>query len=292
MFNKILVPLDMSELAEQVLPHVIELARAFDSEVNIINICQSHVSQETLACQSYLDKAANSIQAALSDSEIKVKRNIVTGVPDKQIVDYALAEKVDLIFMTSHGKSGAMLWPIGSTADKVLRRTRVPLIVVRAQVSPVQGAPTSLFYKILVPLDGSELGAKVLPFVAGIAGKIACEIILIHIVDTDKRVHSLGRVDTVPFLEEEVESLKKRADDYLKEQSRKFEGSGAKVSTVVRVGNVAKEIIQYAAENKCTLIALSSHGHSGFEAWVIGSVTNKILQSGQKSVLFAPAIEQ
>jgi nucleotide-binding universal stress UspA family protein len=54
---------------------------------------------------------------------------------------------------------------------------------------------------------------------------------------------------------------------------------------------VAAEIIQYAAQNNFSLIALSSHGHSGFESWIIGSVTTKILHAGQKSVLFAPAIE-
>ena len=131
-------------------------------------------------------------------------------MPDKQIVDYALAENMDLIFMTSHGKSSVMLWPIGSTADKVLRQTRLPLVIVKSLREPsVQIAPTSLFNRILVPLDGSELGAKVLPFVIGIAGKIACEVVLIHIVDTARSVHSLGETDTVPFVEDELENIKK-----------------------------------------------------------------------------------
>ena len=78
---------------------------------------------------------------------------------------------------------------------------------------------------------------------------------------------------------------------YLRKASTQFAGTRAEVSYEVREGNSAQEIIKLANEKGCSLIALSSHGHSGIEAWLVGSVTYKIMQASNKSVLFVPALE-
>jgi nucleotide-binding universal stress UspA family protein len=291
MFEKILVPLDTSPMAEQVLPDTIALARAFNSSISVINICESHKGQDATSCQDYLNNEVAELKSNLAGQGNIIKTELIMGSPGDKILAYAQSEKVNLIVMSSHGRSGVMLWPIGSTVDKVLRRTGVPLIIVK--VKEAQGANPQMdtFKRILVPLDGSELGARVVPYVAEIAGKFGSEVILFQVIETAKHVHSLGRIDTVPFMEGEMSSLEKRAVEFLEQKSRKFAESKAKVSTVVKAGNVAEEIIKYAGENNCSLIALASHGHSGFESWIIGSVTSKILNAGKKSLLFVPAIE-
>jgi nucleotide-binding universal stress UspA family protein len=222
----------------------------------------------------------------------KIKTELITGSPHQQIINYAHIEKTDLIIMSSHGRSGVTLWPVGGTVEKVLRQTGKPLLIVKVKEAQGPGPQVGLFKRILVPLDGSELGARVVPYVAAIAGKFDSEVILFHVVETGKHLHSLGRIDSVPIREEELESLKKRASDSLNQESRIFAGSRAAVSPVVKTGNVAEEIVKYADENSCGLIALSSHGHSGLEAWIIGSVTNKILHASRKSLLFVPALEK
>ena len=291
MFEKILVPLDTSPMAEQVLPYTIELARAFNSSVYVLNICEAHKGHDITSCQTYLDTEVSELKNSLAGQAKAVKSELITGSPGEKILFYAQSEKVNLIIMTSHGRSGVTLWPIGSTVDKVLRRTGVPLIIVKVKEAQGASPQTELFKKILVPLDGSELGAKVVPYVAEIAAKMGSEVILFQVIETAKHVHSLGRIDTVPFVEGELDSLKKRAAEFLEQKSRKFAESRAKVSTLVKAGNVAEEILKYADENSCSLIALSSHGHSGFESWIIGSITSKVLNAGKKSLLFVPAIE-
>ncbi|MCR4393787.1 MAG: universal stress protein [Dehalococcoidales bacterium] len=288
MFEKILVPLDMSKMAEQILPVTVDFARAFGSEVHLISICEVHDGQEEETCRNYLNTEAGKLADILGEE--KIKTMLVAGSPDQQITRYAQNEKISLILMTSHGRSGVVLWPMGGTVDKVLRRTRTPLLFVR--VKEIQETPGSwnLFENILVPLDGSELGAIVVPLVIEIADKFNSRVTLIHVIDTDRRVHSLGRIDTVPFREEELQSLKMRGEGYLKLQAKRFRRTSGPVRTEVRAGNVAEEIIKFAREDNITLIALSSHGHSGFEAWILGSVTSKILHSSNKSILFAPAI--
>jgi nucleotide-binding universal stress UspA family protein len=291
MFEKILVPLDTSPFAEQVLPSVVELARSFNSEIDLINICESHKTQETGTYQAYLEEQVVKIQNALPGQNAKIKAETTIGSPAQQILSYAKQEKVNLIVMSSHGLSGVTLWPLGSTADRVLRQTGQPILIVKVNPAPETVPQDSLFKRILIPLDGSDLGARVVPYVVEIASRFGSEVVLFHVIQTDKHLHSLGRIDTVPIREEELASLQKQSEDYLSQQSRKLAGSRASVVNVVKSGNVAEEIIKYAAVKSCHLIALASHGHSGFESWIIGSVTTKILHAGNKSLFFVPAIE-
>jgi len=288
MFEKILVPLDMSKMAEQVIPLAVDFARAFGSEVHLISICEAHNGQEEETCRSYLNTEAGKLAAILGEE--KIKTMLVAGSPDQQITRYAQNEKINLILMTSHGRSGVVLWPMGGTVEKVLRRTRTPLLFIRVKETQESPGSLNLFENILVPLDGSELGAIVVPLVIEIADKFNSKVTLIHVIDTDRRVHSLGRIDAVPFREEELQSLKMRGEEYLKTQAKRFRRTAGPVRTEVRAGNVAEEIIKFARGDNTSLIALSSHGHSGFEAWILGSVTSKILHSSNKSILFAPAI--
>jgi nucleotide-binding universal stress UspA family protein len=290
MFEKILVPMDTSPFAEQVLPSVVELARSFNSNLHFISICEDYKSQEG-TCQKYLEEKVTLIKNALPGHPGDIRSETIIGSPGQKILSYAMQEKVSLIIMSSHGLSGVTLWPLGSTVDRVLRQTGQPILIVK--VKPPQEAlpPRSLFKRILVPLDGSELGARVVPYILEIASRFGSEVILIHVIQTDRKLHNLGILDSVPIREDEMASMKTRSEDYLSHEKSRFDGTTASVSSVVKTGNVAEEIIKYADANSCSLIALSSHGHSGFESWIIGSVTTKILHAANKSLFFVPAIE-
>lgn len=291
MFRKILVPLDTSKMAEEALPAAVELAKAFNSEVNIINVCDPHKLDEASSCQLYLDKEIENLKTELTAHGNQVKSELISGSPDRKILEYVQNEAIDLIFMSSHGRSGVVLWPMGSTVDKVLRRTRVPLIMVKVKKAQGETAQGGLFKRILVALDGSDLGSEIISYIKEIGDKFSSEIILLHVIDTDRRVHNLGRVDNIPFLHDELDSLREKAQEYLESEKLKFTGTHAAITAVVRMGNVAEQIIQHSKENSCSLIALSGHGHTGLEAWFIGSVTNKVLHASTKSIMVVPAVE-
>jgi nucleotide-binding universal stress UspA family protein len=291
MFDKILVPLDTSPFAEQVIPSIIELARSFHSEIDLISICEEHRRQDAGTCRQYLEDKASQIEKALAEENLKLKKDILIGSPGQKILSYAAEEKVSLIAMSSHGLSGVTLWPLGSTVDKVLRKTGQPILIIRVKETLKNIQQEDIFKRILVPLDGSELGARVVPYAVELAARFGSEVVLYHVIQTDKHLHSLGRIDTVPIREDEMDLMQKRFKEYLEGVKRQFEGSGASIKSIVTSGNVAEEIIKYASKNNCGLITLSNHAHSGLEAWIIGSITNKILHAGQTSLLFVPAIE-
>lgn len=149
MYRKILVPLDGSKLAESAIPHVITIAKGCEvGEVVLFRVCEppviladypsnlrpeweDHVKQETLhsqqQCQLYLSDA----EKKLKEAGLNVRTESGLGNVAEMIVDYAAKNQVDLIIMASHGRSGVLRWAYGSIADKILRSSPVPVMIVK-----------------------------------------------------------------------------------------------------------------------------------------------------------------
>lgn len=286
MFNKILVPLDGSKLAKQVFPAVAELASAFDSEVIIIGICEREDEEEGQACRLYINDEAGELEHILASSTATLKTVSLFGKPAEQILSYVEVNKVDLIMMSSFGQSGIKPWSMGSTANKVFKKTGVPLIIIRSKEMQEE---SRLFSRIIVPLDGSEKSAAVLPYIKELARMLYCEIFLIQVVEEGKHVRTIGGLDYVQFSERDMSSTKTAMKNYLEGVCTDLGPTKAKVSSEVRVGDAALEILKFADEKGCTLIAISSHGHSGIEAWATGSITSKIVAVSKQSVWLVPS---
>ena len=292
MFERILVPLDGSKLAEQVFPHVVELATPFDSEVVLVGVCEPEESEYGQACQLYINSEAEQLRNSMAGSAPKVKTVFLSGKAAEQILSYADKSDVSLIVISSHGRSGIAPWSLGSTASKVLHKVGVPLIIVRAKETRKGSDKVGLFNRILVPLDASERGAAILPYVAELTKKLESEVTLLRVVEPGKHVHTIGGLDYISFLDRDIDSAQTRAQRYLNEVSSQFAGTKAKIQSEFRVGDAAREIIKLATEKNSSLIAMSSHGHglSGIEAWTYGSVTGKILQADKHSMMLVPSL--
>jgi len=146
MYKKILVPLDGSDLAECVLPHVESIAKGCQIEevvfIRVVEpfqqICdfEGCVSKETIDsidtdskadANSYLNQLVNRIQY----DGVSVKPEVITGTPAESIADYATKNSIDLITISTYGRSGISRWSWGSVADRVLRSACVPILMVR-----------------------------------------------------------------------------------------------------------------------------------------------------------------
>lgn len=156
MYKKVMVPLDGSELAECVLPHVQKLAQnGGAAEVVLFRVCEpaviladyppdlqtkweDHVKQEMShiqqQCQIYLSAAVKKLQG----SGLKVSSDSAAGKPAETIVDYAVQNQVDLIVMATHGRSGVSRWAFGSTAERVVRSSPVPVMIIRPEQCKVR----------------------------------------------------------------------------------------------------------------------------------------------------------
>jgi len=149
MYDRILVPLDGSELAESVLPHVETIARGCSAvEIVLLRVCdapsiladypegnsrnwEKHVERMTANAQQQCNIYLGDVEKQLRDKGFNVKTASVLGKPAEEIVDYASKNGVDLIIMASHGRAGVSRWAYGSEADKVLRSSCVPVLLVK-----------------------------------------------------------------------------------------------------------------------------------------------------------------
>jgi nucleotide-binding universal stress UspA family protein len=144
--RRILVPLDGSEMAEQVLPPVAVVAQAVGAEVFLFRVAldqparmigtewyflpvEGAFAEEEREAQAYLDHVA----ARFQEGGVQVSTATEVGPVAESIIGYAEASHVDLIAMCTHGRTGLARWAFGSVADRVLRAGGVPIFLVRAR---------------------------------------------------------------------------------------------------------------------------------------------------------------
>ncbi len=144
--------------------------------------------------------------------------------------------------------------------------------------------------RILVPLDGSKVAEAALPLVEDLVSKLLAgtkvEITLLQVVSSLPHYIIAGEAGLqVPYTEQEMEQIKRKAMDYLEEVGESLISKGATIKFRVGVGNPADEILEVANETNANLIAMSTHGRSGITRWAFGSVTDRVLRGGRTPVL-------
>jgi len=296
MFKRILVPLDGSELGELALPYAEELAGALNSEVKLVYVCEPAEIQYRHMHQLYIEKMAQQVRNHIKTYPTReaslvatVKTIILDGGPAAEIIDYAEKNDVSLIVMVSHGRSGIMPWSMGSVAVRVIQRISKPVLFIRASATNLKAGKGEMFNKILIPLDGSEIGEAALPYIKELTNKLKSEVTLLQVVALGQHVHTIGGLNYVPFSEQQVETMKAKAKQYLEKVGRKLTDTEAIIRSEVKTGHAAQEIIKFADETNARLVAISTHGHSGVRRWIYGSVAYKVLQAGNTPVLLVRA---
>jgi nucleotide-binding universal stress UspA family protein len=285
MYESILVPLDGSKTAEMVLPYVEEIAVKLADEIVLVGVSEQGRHE---IHGSYLKTILEQVQLRLNDytpvKEVKVYSEVLLGEPATQILNSANRRNVSLIAMTSRGSSSQGPWLLGNVAAKVLRATSKPVLLIRAPVGAEAHKQKRLVRRILVPLDGSRVGETAVPWAETLAQTLAAELVLFQIIGITE-TYIYYQVSPPPDPEKEKAS----AMAYLESIEKSLSGKGLKTSSAVAFGAPADEITDYAKANAVDLIAMSSHGRSGIGRWVFGSVTDKVLHSGDTPVLVVRA---
>lgn len=296
MINRILVPLDGSELSESILPFATGIGERAGAEILLVTAIQPVGVWDTTSTPinwEREEKAATDYLAAiekrLADGGARVRSLSLHGDAGQVILDATEKEKADLVTMTTHGRSGVMRWLLGSVADRVVQHSKTPVVLVRAtEGKPV---PSPAAERILVPLDGSEVAAGVLPFVKDYANLFDASLLLFHAVSP---------VGTYPGFEtanaqivgELLDTMQKEAATMLAESAKKLEAEGFKCETLVSLSLAADGILAAAEQSKAGLIAIGTHGRSGLSRTVIGSVANAVLRrSTLPCLLVHPTVE-
>jgi len=292
MIKTILIAVDGSKLAEQVIPVVSGVAARTGAEVVLVSAIVPHDGwtdgpvarewerEEQGAAASYLKLLGQE----LHKRGIRVRPGRVEwGRPHVVITAIADEEGADLIAMTTHGRSGFVRWVMGSVADKVLRTSRRPLLLVHMQKE--DEIPEVRFRRILVPLDGSPLAESALPFVEDLAVSLHASLLLLSVVVPTLELSAAFLPSSTAILRD----LRAGAQEYVEGVGKRVEAGGVSVETSVIVGQAAEAILDAAKRTNPDLIAINTHGRSGPARWIMGSVADAVIRHADRPCLVIPA---
>jgi len=292
-YQTLLVPLDGSEAAEIVVPYVAYIGAKLGSNVILVTVSESAHPDLDHLYRTYLEQIRERVRILLKSRGIeepsRVSSSVLLGNPADQILSYADESGADLVIMASRGSSGHGPWLLGSIAAKVLRASLKPVLLIRAPIDSSAEGQGKIFRRILVPLDGSPAGEAALPYVQAIAKALDAELVLYDALEPVTTLAAYGAGASVAIPQSYFESVKDSASVYLESVRKRLSQQGIVATTEVQDGRPADLILEYAQSKDIDMIAMSTHGRSGVGRWVFGSVTDKVLHSGDTPVLVVRA---
>jgi nucleotide-binding universal stress UspA family protein len=296
MFERILLPLDGSELSEMAIPYGEELASKLGSELILYHVQGNEHSQLGHMHQMYLDRLAETVQRNVrrdqaKGTNVKVTTKIEDGEPTENICNLVDKNKIDLIIMTAVSTSGLKVGKmLGSVADHICRTVPIPVMIIRPQNLKRIEDNKQLINRILLPIDGSNLSKLALPVGEELTSKLKVSATLFQMA-TMIRIYDDGTgASTYIDYTKLDENEKQRVSAEMVALEKQLKEKGLDVTSIVISGfDAASEIIELCKKNGIDLVVMSTHGRSGLGRWVFGSVAEKVLRYGEIPILLVNA---
>jgi nucleotide-binding universal stress UspA family protein len=287
MFQKILIPLDGSPLAERAITHLQWLAPPATTALVLVSVLEpwrysfgaidfttpNLVTFIHTSTQEYMDRQRTQLQEA----GYQVSVQIVDGDPAQEILDVARKTGADLIAMSTHGRSGFVRWALGSVAERVIQGATLPIFLVREHTMP----PVRPLRRLLVPLDGSALAEWALPQAQALAQESGASLLLLQVIQALDEGSRRILFESEAAAEATIAHWRAEAEAYLQGVLAR----GVAVEVRALVGDPDKTICDTVAQENIDLIVMSTHGRSGLNRWVYGSVANKVLRGASCPLL-------
>jgi nucleotide-binding universal stress UspA family protein len=307
MFDKILLPLDISEASEVVIPYASELAGKFGSELILYYVRPPEREDIEHLFMDYLERLAETIKQNIkktASNGVSVTIKIAVGTPEQSICELVNNNKIDLIIMASISSSGLKIGKtLGSVVDHICHTVPVPVMLIRPRRAQLTGKRL-LFNNLLLPLDGSTLSKLALPVAEEVAGGLKIPVMLFKMADlpypseTGSYLSGSEYVQVNERDEQVIESNYSAVNEA--EESRmlaelitvekELKENGITVDHRITSGiDAAKEIIQISKDLDSDLIVMSTHGRSGLNRWMMGSIAEKVLRYGEVPLLLINA---
>ncbi|MBI2952998.1 MAG: universal stress protein [Chloroflexi bacterium] len=292
---RFLVALDGSRLAETVLPLTQTLANALHARVTLLYVLE-HEPPATIhgephlttvdTAEAYLAKLAERVRKAGLVVETHVHPNPERDVAGS-IAAHAGELEADLIALAAHGRGRVRDLLVGRIPQQVAARARRPVLIVPAP----QARTIEDVQRVMVPVDLAGEAAAGIPLAQRIAIACQAEIILVTVVPTPEAMPGDAGVVRV-FLPRTTAALLDwavdEARDRLEQTGKALTESGISVTSGVRRGEPAREILAAVMLYEVDLIVLATHARAGLDGLLAGSVGPRVVGSAQCPVLLVP----
>jgi nucleotide-binding universal stress UspA family protein len=302
MLKRIVVPLDGSQLSHTALPLARSLAEQTGAGVTLLSVIDpprdfyitpqdssatrlrpkdiDHLAAEEKRLEEYLQNVASSFDGT------RVSIDVRLGQAPDQILESAESVTGSAIVMASHGRSGFGRMLLGSVATRVVQGSRVPVFVNRASTDSRAEFGKQKITNVAVALDGSKLAEMALDRAYGIF-RNNVRYTLMRIVEPV----APGQSYTSEVIANYERDARESAEDYLRDIADTLTTQGATVSADVRVTQPASGITRIASEFGADVIAITTHGRSGINRFLLGSVAERVLQDTDRPVMIIRAME-
>jgi nucleotide-binding universal stress UspA family protein len=305
MIRSVLVPLDGSPFGEHALPLARGIARRSGATLHLV-----HVHQPLTAVYAAGAGPEGDIDAALKEWEqayladtarrlgggpsFPVTTKVVEGDVVEALKGRAEETQADLVVLTTHGRGPLGRFWLGSIADKLLRLSPVPLLLVRPQESPPDLTQDVLVKRVLLPLDGTPEAEQVLgPALALGALTDACYTLVRAAVPAVRQSYLPDGSTAQGLAHSSLEQIAERerraegeARSYLESVAARLRGRGLRVDTRLVVDEQpAPRILGEARSTGADLIAIQTHGRRGLQRLLLGSVADKVVRGSAVPVL-------
>lgn len=321
MFNRILVPLDGSLLAERAIPHAMRFARIFESNIILLRVLnpisyhenpdavdplkwQIRKAEADMYMQGITDRLCKELETNnplkvddFEECKPRVEYCILEGKTAENIINFAHSENINLVVISTHGSSGLSRWNLSSVTQKVINLIYLPILVVRAYNAPAFDNIPVYYHRILLPIDSSRRAECSLS--AGIAlarGEPAKKtnndlnlnqtmLILAAVIKPPEIPIPEPYPTKIEKLSEQLMQVSRLSvNNYLKEMKERL--PVACESLVVENASVSAAIQELADQDDLIdMVVLCAHGYTGRSTWPYGTVARNYLEHGTKTVL-------
>ncbi len=301
MFQRILVPLDCSPLAEAALAPAATLALRFEGALLLVRAIRVHVfpgadpGPAQLEAMREAERYLDTIAARVRKTGVPVRTATPYDAPATGIADQAEFSHVDLIVMTTHARTwpDTLLHP--SVTMGVLEHTRAPILALKSseeaagqpQLPQFMTDPTA---PIIVPLDGSLLAESALPLAEGLAQTFGNPLLLVRSIERP-RVAAVSFEDPA-ILAKVEEWTVEETRSYLQRKQHEVVNRGVRATIESSTGSPAWFIEESVKAHQAGLVVMASHGRSGLGRFLLGSVAQTVLRESAVPVLLVRLHEE
>ncbi|HKK26544.1 MAG TPA: universal stress protein [Gemmatimonadota bacterium] len=283
----VLYPTDFSEASAAALPLAVRIAREHGADLHALHALVLHAADEAQAdrlfptleesyreLESWAGERMSAHLEAHQAPEVTLHEAKARGFAAPAVIlEYAEEHDIDLIVMGTHGRRGLRHLLLGSVAEEVVRRAPCPVITVR-RAPGLDGRRWPS--RIVVPLDFSENSELALAYAAELAGRTGAAIDIVHVVEPAAvpDPYVMGG----PGLAFDLQATRERVTETLEERAGELLGESASFEVHVEVGRSAPGIAEFASARDADLIVMTSHGHSGLDRVLLGSVAEGVVR--------------
>jgi nucleotide-binding universal stress UspA family protein len=292
----ILAPTDLSDIARRAVDCSLTLARLHEAEVELTYVIEPLLAGPAAPAVEPGEAGMDSrrrerLQSALAELArpaqargVRARPVLLEGGVVSEVLARARSWPADLVVMGTHGRGGFERWVLGSVTEKVLRRAPCPVLTVPPDAPGVPASGSTLFRRIVCPVDFSPASVGALRYGLGLAAEPGVDITVVHVLEwlvEDDTARRLAGFDVPEFRQHLLEDARERLEALVARESSLANPPRQEVVS----GRTWREILRIAGEREADLVVMGVRGRNPVDLAIFGSTTNHVVRSARCPVL-------